>query len=140
MPTVAFNKFQQFVEDIAHKVHNLSADSFVLFLTNTAPAATNEVLADVTQIDYTNLSSRALTVSSSLQTSGTYAWTLADITLSASGGAVGPFRYIGVYNDTPTSPADPLVCWYDYGTEVTLADGESLDVDFDDAGGVLTLV
>lgn len=139
MPSVAINKFDQFAEDIAHKVHDLSGDSFVVFLTDTAPTASDETIADITQADYTYCSSRALTVSSSAQTAGVYKWSISDITLSASGGSVGPFRYVGIYNDTPTSPADPLVCWYDYGSSVTMADGDSLDIDFDDASGVLTI-
>ena len=65
-----------------------------------APVAANSVLADLTEIDYTNCSSRDLTVNSSSQTSGTYKLVLADLTLTASGGAVGPFRYAVIYNDT----------------------------------------
>jgi hypothetical protein len=53
-----------------------------------------------------------------------------DVVVTASGGTVGPFRYVVLYNDTPTSPADPLVGWWDYGSAITLADTETFTVDF----------
>lgn len=132
-----YTKFNQFVEDKAHGVHNLSSDQLVVALCNAAnaPVATNEVLANLTTIAYTNLSTRNITTSTSAQTSGTYQLTLADLTLTASGGAVATFRYVVVYNDTPTAPADPLIAYYDYGGDVTLADGESLAIDFDGVNG-----
>jgi hypothetical protein len=137
----AFNKFQAFVEHVAEKVHNLGADALVLALcaAANAPVATNSVLGDLTQISYTNCSSRAVTTSSSSQTSGTYKLVLTDVVLTASGGSVAAFRYVVLYNDTPTSPADPLIGWYDYGSDLTLANGETFTIDFDGSGGALTL-
>lgn len=127
----AYNKFNQFVEDLAEGVHTCSTDQFVVALTAAAnaPVATNSVLANLTEISYTNLSSRNLTTSSSGQTSGTFTQLFNDLVLTASG-AVATFRYVVIYNDTPTSPADPLVCWYDYGSDLTLASGETLTIDF----------
>ena len=136
-----FNKINQFVEDVAHGVHNLGSNQIVVALTNTAPtAATDAVLADLTEVSYTNCSSRNVTTTSSAETTGTYKLTLTDLVLTASGGAVGAFRYVVLYNDTPTSPADPLIGWYDYGSSITLNDTETLTIDFDDANGALTLV
>jgi hypothetical protein len=137
-----FNKFQAFVENLAEKVHNLGADALTIALTAAAnaPVATNSVLADLTQIAYTNLSARVPTISSSAQSSGTYKLVLADLVLTASGGSVATFRYVVLYNDTPTSPADPLIGWYDYGSNVTLASGETFTIDFDGTNGVLQLV
>jgi hypothetical protein len=137
-----YNKFEQFVEDLAKKVHNLSSDQLVVALTNAsnAPSASADaVLGDITQISYTNLSSRNITTTSCEQTSGTLKLILADLTLTASGGSVAAFRYVVIYNDTPTSPADPLIGWYDYGAEITLANGESLLIDFDGTNGLFTL-
>ena len=125
-----FNKFNAFVEHVAEKVHNLGSDQLVVALTNSAPTASNSVLADITQITYTNLSSRNITTSTSSQTSGLYKLVVNDLTLTASGGSVGPFRYIVVYNDTPTSPADPLIGWYDYGSDITVAAGETFTLDW----------
>ncbi len=136
-----FNKINSFVEDVAEKVHNLGSDQLVVALcaAANAPVATNTILANLTQISYANCSTRNLTTSTSAQTSGTYKLVLADLVLTASGGTVGPFRYVVIYNDTPTSPADPLIGWYDYGSDITLANGETLTIDFDGTNGVLQL-
>ena len=142
-----FNKVNDFVENVAEKVHNLGSDTLTVALSNTAPGSEssnptadgNGVLANVTEISYTNCSARAITTSASAQTSGTYKLTLTDLVLTASGGNVGPFQYVYIYNDTPTSPADPLIGYYDYGSALTLADGDTLTIDFDGANGVLTI-
>mgnify|MGYP003124158583 CR=1 FL=1 len=142
-----FNKLNGFVEHLSEGVHNLGSNQLVVALSNTAPSAestpptgatTTCVLANVTQISYTGLSSRNVTTSTSAQTSGTYRLTLADLTLTSSG-TVGPFRYIYLYNETPTSPADPLIGYFDYGSALTLNNGESLTIDFDQSSGALTL-
>lgn len=134
-----FNKFQSFVEAIAEKKHDLGSDVLTVALTNAAnaPVNTNTILANLTTIAYTNLSSRVITTTSSAQTAGTYKLTLTDLTLTASGGSVAAFRYVIIYNETATS--DELVCWYDYGSDLTLADGDSLEIDFDASNGVLTI-
>lgn len=136
----AFNKFNQFVEDVAKGVHNLSSGVLTIALcaTANAPVATNTVLANLTQISYTNLSARVPTITSCVQTTGTLKLILADLVLTASG-AVTAFQYVVLYNDTPTAPVDPLIGWYDYGSAVTLANGETFTCDFDAAQGVLQL-
>lgn len=134
-----YNKFQPFVEAVAEKVHNLGSDQLVVALCSTAnaPVNTNGVLGDLTQIAYTNLSSRNLTTSASSQTSGTYKLVITDLVLTASGGAVAAFQYIVIYNDTAAS--DQLICWFDYGSALTLADGETLTLDFDGSNGLLQI-
>lgn len=137
----AFNKFQQFAEDVYEKVHNMGADVLKVALSNTAPLATNSVLANITQIAAGNgyaAGGTAVSITSSAQTTGTYKLVLADVVFTATGGAIGPFRYAVLYNDTPTSPADPLVGWWDYASSITLNDGETFTVDFDAVNGVLT--
>ena len=142
-----FNKLNGFVEHLAEGVHDLGSNQLVLALSNVAPGSESTaptssttacILGNVTQVSYSNLSSRSVTTSSATQSSGTYRLTLADLTLSATG-TVGPFRYIYLYNDTPTSPADPLIGYFDYGSSLTLSNGESLTIDFDQASGALTL-
>lgn len=135
----SYNKFNSFVEALAEKVHNLGSDQIAVALcaAANAPVVGNTQLSDLTEISYTNCSSRNVTTSTSAQTSGTYKLVCADLTLTASGGSVGPFRYIVLYNDTATN--DELIGWYDYGSDLTLADGESLTIDFDGTNGVLTI-
>ncbi len=135
----SFNKFQQFVEDLSKGVHNFTSDAtctVTVALCNAAnaPIATNSVLANLTTISYTNLSSRVVTGITAEHTTGTVAFTATDLVLTAGGGAVAPFRYIVLYNDDPTSPADPLIGYYDYGSDLTLADGETLTIDFGSNG------
>lgn len=134
-----FNKFEQFTEDLAKKVHNLSSDTLKIALTNVAPVSTNAVVADLTEISYTNLSARTITTTSCEQTSGVTKLILVDLVLTASGGSVAAFRYVVLFNDTPTSPADPLIGWYDRGSSVTLADTETFTIDFSATNGVLTI-
>lgn len=136
-----YNKFQAFVEHMAEKVHDLGADTLKVMLTNIAPVNTNTVLANLTEIAAGNgytAGGATPAISSSAQTTGTYKLTLADVVITAAGGTIGPFRYAVLYNDTPTSPANPLIAWWDYGSAITLADGESFTVDMDAANGVLT--
>lgn len=132
----SFNKFNSFVEALAEKVHNLGSDQLIIALTAAAnaPVATNTVLANLTEIAYDNCSSRNVTTDSSSQSSGTYSLVCADLVLTASG-AVGPFRYVVLYNGTASN--DELIGWWDYGSEVTLASGETFTVNF--GASVLTL-
>lgn len=133
----AFNKFNSFVEFLAEKTHNLGSDQIKVALSNTAPTAANSLLADITEISYTNCSSRNVTTTSSSQTSGLYKLVLANLTLTASGGSVGPFRYIVLYNDTAASKN--LIGWYDRGSSLTLADSDFLNIVFDGTNGAASL-
>lgn len=130
----SYVKFQSFVEALSEKVHNLGSDQLVVALcaAASAPVNTNTVLANLTQISYTNLSSRNISTASSAQTSGTYKLTLTDLVLTASG-AVGPFRYVVVYNDTASN--DELIAFFDYGSDLSLANGETFTIDFDGTNG-----
>lgn len=136
----SFNKFQSFVEAVAEKVHNLGSDTLKVMLTNTAPSASNTVKADITEISAGNgytAGGTAASITSSAQTSGTYKLVLADVVFTASGGAIGPFRYAVLYNDTATNKE--LIGYFDYGSSISINATETLTVDFDGTNGVLTL-
>lgn len=137
---VAYVKFDQFVEDLAHKVHDLAApgDQLEIALSNTLPVAGNSILGNITEISYANLSARAITKTSSAQTAGVYKLTLTDLVLTATG-AVATFQYVVVFNQTPASPLDPLLGFYDHGSTVTLANGETYTIDWDDSNGFITI-
>lgn len=133
----SFQKFNSFVEALAEKVHNLGSDQLKVALTNSAPVASNTVLANITEISYINCSSRNITTTTSSQTSGTYKLVLADLVLTASG-TVGPFRYVVIYNDTASN--DELIGFYDFGESVTLQSGHTFTIDFDATTGAIQIV
>lgn len=124
---VAFTRINSFADNLAEGKINLVGTGLTVALTNTPHTATWDELADLTQIDYTNLSSRVITVTSSTQTDGTYSLVLADLTLTASGD-VPTFRYVYVYDDSSTG--DKLCWYYDYGSGVTMASGNTFKLDF----------
>lgn len=136
-------KFQPFVENLAEKVFNLGSDTLKLVLTNTAPVNTQGVLDLVTNhpppaaVNGYTTGGNTITISSSAQTSGTYKLVLADSVFTASGGNLGPFRYAILYDDT--AAADQLIGSWDYGSSITLADGETFTWDADASSGILTL-
>ena len=131
-----FNKINSFVEQLAEKKIDLSGAVLTVALTNTPHTATWDKLSDLTQISYTNLSSRVLTVSTSAQTAGTYKLVLADLVLTASGD-VPEFRYVYIYDDGSTD--DLLIGYYDYGSGLTLADTNTFTIDFSADDGALTI-
>ena len=115
-----YTKFQQFVEDLAHGVHNFDSDTIKVALSNAsnAPSASAHVkLADITTIAVTNLDGVTLTKGSSGQTTGTYKYVPNDLTMTATGN-VPAFQYVIIYNDTAANKE--LICFFDYGSEVTL--------------------
>ena len=133
-------KHQDFTEQLIRGIHDWDAHVFKVMLSNTAPLATNSVKADLTEIAAGNgytAGGTATTISVS-ETGGTTTVTGTEVVFTATG-AVGPFRYATVYNDTATS--DNLVQSYDYGSAVTLAAGETFTVKFNNAspGTILTL-
>lgn len=135
----SFSKFNSFVEALAEKVHNLGSDTLKVALTNSAPSASNTQLSDITQISNGNgytTGGTAATISSSSQTSGTYKLVLADVVFTASG-SMGPFRYAVLYNSTAAN--SELIGYWDYGSSITLASGDTFTVDFDATNGVLQL-
>ncbi len=136
-----FSKFNQFTKDLIDGVHDFDAHTFKVMLTNSAPVATNTVKANLTEISAGNgytAGGTATTISTSTS-SGVAKVTGTDVVFTAAGGTIGPFRYIAVYNDTPTSPADPLIGYADYGSSITLNAGETFTVDFDGTNGIFTV-
>ena len=134
-----YTKYQIFPEDLDNKVHDLfgtagaGADTLKVMLSNTAPnVATHAVRADVTEISAGNgyTSGGASVANVGTRSGGTLTVVGTDVVFTAAGGTIGPFRYVILYNDTPTSPADPLIAYWDYGSNVTLNDGETFTVDF----------
>jgi len=133
-----FNKFNSFVEALAEKKHNLGSDTLKVLLTDTAPSASNTQKSDLTELTPGNgyvAGGLTVTITSSAQTSGTYKLVGSDVTFTAAGGSLGPFRYIVLYNDTATNKE--LIGYWDNGSSVTLADTESYPIDFSSSNGIL---
>ncbi len=129
----AFNKINDFVEQLGLAVHNLNTDLCKVALTDTAPVATDTILSDITQVGsgngYTTDGEDAQNTWSE-NPAGTGEMVCVDVVWTASGGTIGPFRYVVFLNDTPSSPLNPLIGWWDHGSSVTLADTETFTVDF----------
>lgn len=134
----AFFKFNQFVEDLGLKVHNLDTDVLKVYLSNAAPSASLDLVkTDLAEISAGNGYSAGGTDATGVwsESAGTATLAGTDIVFTASGGTIGPFRYAVLYNDTSTS--DSLIGCWDYGSSITLADGETFTVDF--GSSILTL-
>lgn len=142
----SFVKYEQFVQDLASGVHQLqTGTSHVLrvMLSNSAPnVATHSVRADVTELStsggYTSGGISVGTITGA-ETSGTFKCTGGtDPVWTGSGGGFTA-RYAILFNDTPTSPADPLIGYWDYGSSFTVAAGETFTVDLDQSNGLFTI-
>lgn len=146
-----FSKINDWIESMANGDVDMNADNFSVALSNTAPASetsnptadNNGVLANVTQIAYTNYTDdltvdRRLQSVTSSQTGGVYTFDAADFVITASGGAIADWRYLYVYDDTATSPADALVGVWDHGSTISLGDGDSANININ-ASGLFTV-
>ncbi len=135
----SFVKFETTVEHFMNKVHDLfgtagsTSDVCKCYLTATAPnVATHAVKADLTgEITGTGYSAGGSSVTNvGTRSGGTFTMAGTDIVWTAGAGDWGAFRYVILYNDTPTSPADPLLGYWDYASSLTLGNGETFTVDF----------
>lgn len=138
MPASTFTFYQDFKEQLGKGTHNLSTGSIKVALTNAAPnVATHVALADITQLStgggYTGGAGGGVALASATytETGGTGTFIATDLVITASGGSIGPFQYLVFYNDTTTTPViDGLIGYLNYGSAVTLADTETITLDF----------
>jgi hypothetical protein len=137
-PVATYTKYNSAIEQIANKIMDFlgNQDVYKAAIHTDAPVvATDTVLADLTQIGGSNgyTTGGADIGFNSTRTGGTITATAVDVTWTATGGNLGASvagRYVSIYDDTPTSPADPLLCSFDYGATFTVADGETFTLDF----------
>lgn len=130
MPAANFTKFNSFITDIGEGVHKLNTDTFKVYLTNNTPnAATQVKKADLAGITEQYGYAAADIQNNYSQSGGVGTMTGVTVVITASGGNVGPFRYAVIYNDTPTTPnADPLVAFFDYGSSISILNGEQFTI------------
>ena len=127
------NLFEDFKERWGKGIHQFHSGGHTLkiYLTNNAPdAAADSIKADLVGITEENGYAPADIQNDYTESGGVGTLTGVDVTFEAQGGSFGPFRYAILYNDTPTSPADPLIGWYDFGSEITCLDTQTFKVDF----------
>ena len=138
----SYSKFNKFTHHLLDGAHDFDAHVFKIMLTNTTPIDTNTIKANITEISAGNGYTAGGTASAMTTASSgaTAVLTATDVTFTASGGSIGPFRYAVLYNDTQTAPAKPLIAWWDYGASITLATTETFTVDFDGTNGIFTVV
>ena len=148
---VATTKIADFAEGAFEKQHDLSADTIMIALSNTAyasetsnPTATgNGILANVTQVTDTFYAD-SLTPDKTLQSvtsdeaGGVWTFDAADFSISASGGTYATFQYIYIYNTTSVTPDDQLIVAIDLETPISLTDGSSININFN-AAGIITV-
>lgn len=135
----SYNKFNNFVQYLGTAQFNFSSDTMKVMLTNTAPVATNSAYSDISSNEVANgngytTGGGTATLTSWSNSSGTSKLILVDVTFTATG-AVGPFRYAVLYDST----SGKLIGWWDYGSSISLANGDTFTVDFDGSAGVLTI-
>ena len=125
--------FNSFKQNLMNGTIDLDTDVLKIYLTNTAPVVTNTVKADIAGITVQN-GYTEYTITGTLESDGGTGYRIKnneDVTWTAAGGSFGPFRYVVVYDDTPTSPADPLIMWWDVGSPVTISDTNTFTIDLD---------
>ena len=125
----SYNKFQDFVEALGLKEHNLNTDVLKVYLSNATPSASADAdKTDLAEISNENGYTAPVDITNAItESAGVVTLTAVDVVITATG-SIGPFRYAVIYNDTHAT--DGLVCWWDYGSEITLSDGETFTIDF----------
>lgn len=139
----AYNKFNLFTQDVCEGAHNFKSGgaTYKVGLTNVAPVATNHLYSDLTDLTTTGgytAGGQASAMSDSTA-SGTEKVLATNVTWTGSGGGMGPFRYIWIDCDSQATPAKPLVCWFDYGSSISLNSGDTFTVSFDGTNGLFQM-
>jgi len=144
-------KVADFVEGLAEGQHDFANDTLQIALSNTAPNAEgsdptstgNGILANVTQISYTNYSDdmtvdRVLENVTSNEAGDTFTLDADDIVITASGGDIATFRYIYLFNQSSTTPDDQLILVIDADEAITITSGNSRTIQWS-GSGILTI-
>jgi hypothetical protein len=141
-----YNKFESFVDELCQGTFDLDAtgDTVNIYLSNAVPSASLDTIkTDLAEIATGNgYTGPEDTQQTWAEVTGTGTLTGTKVVITASGGAIAQFQYVVLYDDTPVSPLDPLIAWWDYGSALDLADGESLTIKFnngDPTGTIFTI-
>jgi hypothetical protein len=141
----AYNKFNLFTQDVCNGAHNFKSggNTFNVMLSNTAPVATNHLYGDISGTEVANgggyTTGGISSAMSDSSATGTEKVLATNVVWTGSGGGMGPFRYVIIYNFTTASPLKPLVCWFDYGSSISLNSGDTFTVSFDASNGLFQM-
>jgi hypothetical protein len=139
----AYNKFNLFTQDLCRALHkfNTGAGTYSVMLTNTAPVATNHLYSDISANEVANgggyTTSGLASAMSDSASSGTEKVLATNVTWTGTGSGFGPFRYAVVYQSGDVNKE--LVCWFDYGSSISLSSGDTFAVQFDATNGLFQL-
>ena len=134
---VAYTKYTAAVEPLVEGI-NAGSDTWKIALAATVSASDTTFTPGTTDLatgnGYTQGGNTAA-VSSSAQSAGTYKLVLTSPTAWTASGALS-FRYIILWDSTTSTP----VGYWDYGSTVTMASGDTFTATLDASGGVFTVV
>ena len=141
-----YTKIQDFVEQLCTGTHNFTAAGnvfrAVLLTATDAPVATDTGLADWTsQPTGTGYTAGGEDVLNTLaEVTGTATVSGTKVVWTAGAADWTAFRYVGLYNDT--AAGNNAVAFWDYGSNLTLGNGETFTVKWnngDPTGTIFTL-
>lgn len=129
---VAFTKYQDTVQQMWTAIHDFTAAGHVVkaaIHTDAPTVATDDELADLTQISGTGYPGSNDIANDMTESSGTATMTATDVQWTAGAADwTSTARYVTIYNDTSTG--DKLVGSWDYGATFALGNGETFTLDF----------
>ena len=139
----AFNKINLFSQDLSRAIHNFSSGgaTYKAELSNTATTASNHLYSDISANEVASgggYTTGGATITMSDSSTGgveTVSASAASPTWTGSGGGMGPFRYVTVYQSGDSNKE--LVAWFDYGSSISLNAGDTFTVSW--ASGFFTV-
>lgn len=135
----AFIPFNGFLAAVASGNMDFGNDQLAMTMCAeaNAPTASDSIIGDLTPISFANLDGDLLLTTSSAGTVDTdgYRVVVADKQLLASGGDIGPFRYVVVYDQT----THDLICYYDLADNITIPDTTAMNFDFSQVVGLFQI-
>lgn len=141
----SYNKINQFTQDVCDGAHNFGSGgaTYKVELSNTATTASNKLYGDISANEVASgggyTTGGASSAMSDSTASGTEKVLATNVTWTGSGGGMGPFRYVTIYCSSQATPNKPLVCWFDYGSSISLNSGDTFTVSFDGTNGLFQM-
>ena len=132
-----YNKYTSGVDALV-KAINAGTDAWKVALANTVNAADTTFTAGVSDLATGNgytAGGNAAAVASSSTTGGVFKLVLNSPATWTATGAVGAFRYAILWDTTTSTP----IGYWDYGSSISMAAGDTFTVTLDATNGVFTV-